>query len=269
MTDDRGPRVAPVRLAALHMRMGALHELQYRANFWVQLGNSVVVLATGIIAISLVFYQTNTLGGWTRPELLALMGIHIMIGGVIRTLIQPNVTRLLEEVQEGKLDYALIRPIDSQLLVSVREISLWSAIDVALGLGVVVWATLSMSETVGAAQVAAFLVTAACGMVIMYCIWMAMATITFKLVDIYRSVQVLGGIYDAARWPVSIYPGWLRGTLTFVIPLAFAVTVPAEAVADRLDWSTLAWALVVTGVAAILTRRLWLWGVKGYSGASA
>lgn len=268
MTDHR-VKTGPMRLAALHMRLGALHELQYRANFWVQLGNSVIVLATGIVAISLVFYQTDTLGGWNRPELVALMGIHIMIGGVIRTLIQPNVTRLLEEVQEGKLDYALIRPIDSQLLVSVREISLWSIIDVVLGLGVVTWAALNMAGIVGVPQVLAFLVTALCGVVIMYCIWMAMATITFKLVDIYRSVQVLGGIYDAARWPVSIYPGWLRGALTFVIPLAFAVTVPAEAVSARLDWSMLVWALVVTTLAATLTRRLWRWGVRGYSGASA
>jgi ABC-2 type transport system permease protein len=269
MSRPQDTQMGPMRLAALHMRMGALHELQYRANFWVQLGNSVIVLATGIVAIALVFYQTDTLGGWTRPELIALMGIHIMIGGVIRTLIQPNVTRLLEEVQEGKLDYALIRPIDSQLLVSVREISLWSMIDVVMGLGVVVWAAFDMTGVVGVGQVLAFLVTAACGIVIMYCIWMAMATITFKLVDIYRSVQVLGGIYDAARWPVSIYPGWLRGALTFIIPLAFAVTVPAEAVSARLDWTMLVWALVVTAIAAALTRRLWRWGVRGYSGASA
>lgn len=262
-------RLRPTMVALLHLRMGALHELQYRANFWVQLGNSAIALATGLIAISLVYNQTTSLGGWAQPELLALMGIHILIGGVIRTIIQPNIVRLLEDVQEGQLDYALVRPIDVQLLVSVRQISIWNLIDVAIGLGVVVWAVNDMTATIGIGNVLAFVLTAACGMVIMYCLWMIMATVAFKLIDIYQMVQTLSGIYDAARWPVSIYPGWLRGTLTFVIPLAFAVTVPAEAISARLSWTMLAWAVVVTTIVAFATRRLWIWSLKDYSGASA
>jgi ABC-2 type transport system permease protein len=68
------------------------------------------------------------------------MGVHIAIGGILKTLIQPNMNRLMQDVQEGTLDYALTRPTDSQLMVSVKEVSLWSAVDLILGLGVVAWA---------------------------------------------------------------------------------------------------------------------------------
>jgi ABC-2 type transport system permease protein len=70
------------------------------------------------------FSGTNDLAGWSRPELLAVMGVHILMGGFLQATIQPNMIRLMEDVQEGMLDYALTKPADSQLLVSVREFHL-------------------------------------------------------------------------------------------------------------------------------------------------
>ncbi|MDH3190633.1 MAG: ABC-2 family transporter protein, partial [Acidimicrobiia bacterium] len=123
---------SPTRLAILHWKIGALNEMQYRLNFWVQLFNSAIALATGLIAIALVYGQTNSLAGWSQPELLAVMGVHIIIGGILKTFIQPNMNRLMDDVQQGTLDYALTRPADAQLMVSVKEVSLWSAIDIVL-----------------------------------------------------------------------------------------------------------------------------------------
>lgn len=269
MSGRRPVGAGPVALAWQHVRIGALNELQYRANFWVQLVNSLVALATGLVAIALVYGQTNSLGGWSRPELLAVMGVHILIGGVVRTFIQPNMNRLMEDIREGTLDYALTRPADAQLLVSVRQVSFWNLIDVIIGAGVVAWAVVSLTTTVGPIDIVLFLAALLCGMVIMYCIWLSFTTLSFRLVDIDEAMQMLTGIYEAARWPVTVYPAWLRGVLTFLVPLAFAVTVPAEAVATRLNWVSLPIGFVVTIIAVGVTRFLWRLGIRGYSGASA
>ena len=72
------------------------------------------------------------------------------------------------------------------------------------------------------------------------------------------------------HWPpVGIYPGWLRGALTFIIPLAFAITVPAEIVSGRVNWWWLALGVVVTVIALIGCRLIWRWGIRNYAGASA
>ena len=68
---------------------------------------------------------------------------------------------------------------------------------------------------------------------------------------------------------MGIYPGWLRFTLTVVVPVAFAVTVPAQAVTGRLDFQTL---LVTVSLALgllVASRLFWRFGLKSYSGASA
>ena len=115
-----------VNLAWAYMKIGVANELQYRANFFVQLLQSLIALATGLIGLWLVFNQTEDLSGWTQPELLAVMGVYIIMGGLIGSLIQPNMMRLMEEVQQGTLDYALTKPADAQGLVSIREFRLWS-----------------------------------------------------------------------------------------------------------------------------------------------
>ena len=53
------------------------------------------------------------------------------------------------------------------------------------------------------------------------------------------------------------------------MPVAFAVTVPAEALTGRLTGQTLLGALALTVLLAALARLVWRRGVKAYSGASA
>ena len=79
-----------LRLAFNYLRIGVLNEFQYRANFYIQILQTFIALATGLIGLNLVFSQTDQLGGWSKPELLAVMGVFITMGGVIRSAIQPN-----------------------------------------------------------------------------------------------------------------------------------------------------------------------------------
>ena len=120
----------PLRLFGIFFRISALNELQYRANLAIQLFQSLIALATGLAVLALVFGQTNNLAGWTQSELLVVMGVHILMGGVIRSAIQPNMERLMGDVRQGTLDYILTKPEDSQLMISVREFRIWQAVDV-------------------------------------------------------------------------------------------------------------------------------------------
>jgi ABC-2 type transport system permease protein len=76
-------------------------------------------------------------------------------------------------------------------------------------------------------------------------------------------------MYEAGRWPVSIYPGWLRFALTFIVPVAFAVTVPAQALAGTLTWQVLAGACVFAAALFAAARLFWKAGLRRYGSASS
>lgn len=258
-----------LRLGWLFFRVGTMNELQYRANFFIQLLQSAVSVATAIVVLALVYSHTDELNGWSESELLVVMGIQILLGGVIRTLIQPNMQRLMEEVRDGKLDFALTKPEDSQVLVSVRDVRIWRAVDVIAGAAVLGYGMNGLEVGVGAGDVLLFLGMLAVGTVTIYCFWLIIATLAFWIVNVWEIMELFDGIYQTGRWPVSIYPIWLRIGVTFIVPIAFAITVPAEAVTGRLEWATVALALGFCVAIFAFTRWWWGFGLRRYSGASA
>jgi ABC-2 type transport system permease protein len=82
-----------------------MNELQYRVIFVLQIFHSFIALGVGLAVLGLVYSLTTALRGWTRPELLAVKGVHILMGGLIGVSIQPNMSRLMEDVRQGTLDY--------------------------------------------------------------------------------------------------------------------------------------------------------------------
>jgi len=258
-----------IRLAWAFFRIGAMNDLQYRVNFFVQVFQSGLALATGLVGLSLVFDHTSTLGGWTRYELLAVMGVHILMGGLIRTAIQPNMERLMADVQEGTLDYALTKPADSQTLVSVREVRIWQSVDIVMGSIILIFAVAQIQTGVGIGQALAFASALLLGALMIYCFWLMLTTGAFWVIRMENIIELFQGVYQAGRWPVGVYPDWLRTGLTFLVPVAFAVTVPAEAVTSRLTPNTLLGAALLAALLMALTRFVWRRGLRRYSGASA
>lgn len=258
-----------LKLAWNYLRIGIANQMQYRVNFFTQLLESFVALGTGLIGLALVFSYTTDLGGWTRPELLAVLGVYVLMGGIIQSAIQPNMERLLDEIQDGTLDFALTKPVDGQIIVSIREFRFWQLVDVIVGFVVLVVAIVQMQEQVGVWQSLAFIFALLLGGIMIYCFWMIVSTSAFWLTRIFEIVNLFQGLYAAGRWPVSIYPGWLRVGLTFLIPVAFAVTVPAEALTARLTPLTLLGAVGLTCLFVLIARLIWRLGLRRYSGASS
>ncbi|MCB9112737.1 MAG: ABC-2 family transporter protein [Anaerolineales bacterium] len=257
------------RLAFSYLRIGIMNEFQYRANLYIQILQTFIALATGLIGLNLVFAQTSELGGWNKAELLAVMGVFTITGGVIRAAVQPNMERLMEEIREGTLDYALTKPADAQLFISVREFRLWQMVDVLTGFVVLVVALIQLNWLVDLWSVLGFLSALVMGAVMVYCFWLIITSTAFWFVRVHEIANLFEGLYAAGRWPVDIYPNWLRYGLTFLVPVAFAVTVPAEALTGRLTLQTWLVALGLTVALFIISRVIWRIGLRNYSGASA
>lgn len=258
-----------LRVTWLFLKVGVLNELQYRVNFLVSLLQSLVQVVTGLVVLALVYSHTTELNGWTQSELLCLLGIQILLGGVIRTFIQPNMMQLMEDVQQGTLDYALTKPEDAQVLVSVRRFQIWQVVDVVSGLILLAVGISGLGPPVGVVDALTFLVALALGTVMIYCFWLVMTTGAFWIVRMENVAELFDGVYLTGRFPVGIYPTWLRLSVTFLVPIGFAVTVPAEAVTSRLDWQTMLFAACFAVVLFAFTRWFWRFGLRNYTGASA
>jgi len=258
-----------LRLAFMYLRVGVLNELQYRANFFVAAFQSVLAVAVGLIVLALVYSHTQTLNGWTESELLVIIGVQILLGGVIHSTIQPNMQRLVDEVRDGKLDFLLTKPADAQALVSLREVQIWQGVDIISGAVIVIVGAIRTGHSVGIGHVFAFLGLLLLGALLLYCFWLIMATGSFWIVNMFFLAELFEGIYQTGRWPIGVYPVWLKYSMTYLVPIGFAVTVPAQAMTSRLHWGTVGIAIGFGVALLAFTRWFWRFGLSRYSGASA
>jgi ABC-2 type transport system permease protein len=258
-----------LRLFWVFLRVSVLSELAYRANFFLQLFESLVDLGTALGGLAVVFSYTDTLGGWRPNEVLALVGVFFLVGGAIHLVIEPSMQRLIEAVSEGTLDFTLTKPADAQFLVSIQRVEIWKLTDLVLGAGVLVFALVRMGTRLGAWQAAGFAAALAAGGLIVYSFWLMLATLSFWFVRVENILVIFQSMYEAGRWPVSLYPRWLRFSLTFLVPVAFATTVPAQALSGRLTGRTLLGAGALAVLLLVVSRLFWRAGVRRYSGASA
>ena len=263
-------RASAPRLAWSFFRVGAMNELQYRSNFFLQLLQSVLTLGAGLVGLAVVFGRTTDLGGWTRPELLVVMGVFTMVGGIANTFVVPNMQKLVEDIQRGTLDYALTKPADAQTLVSVRHVSIWHSVDIFAGLIVLIVALAQLNDGSDALRRAmSFIMLLLLGSWTIYCFWLILASSAFWFIRVGEMQELFQGLFRSAQYPVRIYPGWMRFGLTFVVPIGFAVTVPAEAATNRLTTTTVVVALAAAVALGIGSRWIWRLGLRRYSGASA
>ncbi len=258
-----------LRLLIAFFWVGVAGEVAYRVNFFFQLFQSLISLGVAVTGLSVVFSYTDTLGGWGQDEILALVGVYLLVGGIIGLVIQPGMQQFIESVRDGTLDFTLTKPEDAQLLVSIRRINIWSLIDIILGLGVLVFALVRLGQKVGGGEAAEFLLMLAAGAIIIYSFFLILATLSFWFVRVENFLTIFQSMYEAGRWPVSLYPGWLRYGLTFVVPVAFATTVPVEALTGRLTWVTLLVAIALAAALFTVSRFFWQVGLRHYSGTSA
>ena len=263
-------RVSAHRLAWSFFRVGAMNELQYRSNFFIQLLQSGLTLGAGLVGLAVVFGRTTNLSGWSRPELLVVMGVFTMIGGITNTFVVPNMQKLVEDIQRGTLDFTLTKPADAQILVSVRQVSIWRSVDIVAGLIVLIVALIQLNDSNDAlGRGLSFVFLLLLGSWTVYCFWLILASSAFWFIRVGEMEELFHGLFRSGQYPVGVYPEWMRFGLTFIVPIGFAVTVPSEAAANRLTGSTIGMALAAATVFGFASRWIWRTGLRHYSGASA
>jgi ABC-2 type transport system permease protein len=258
-------------ILAVYIRASLQNELAYRINLIVNVALALVGLGTAAAGVAVIFSHTTTLRGWTLAETLLLLGVYTIVNGILNVFVAPNLDQLSQSIQQGTLDFTLLKPAGSQFLVSFQRCVVWGITDVILGFGIIAYSLLRLSNEGGlaAGRFVLFAVTLTSGIVVLYCIWIMLATMAFWFIKIDNLTTVLHSFFGMGRFPVDAYPLWMRRVLTFVIPVALVTTVPAEALSGRLAPLVPLISVVVAAVMIWLSTRLWRLGLGQYTSASS
>jgi ABC-2 type transport system permease protein len=222
-----------------------------------------------VISFLLLYRFTDQVAGWSQAEVLMLVGVYRMIEGLINLQIAPNMQAVSGYIRSGEMDFMLLRPVSSQFLVSLRALVLPEGVNVLIGLTLLVYA----GSVAGVRWSAGGVLTAgafgACGLLMLYALWLFMVTFAFWLVQINNLDIFFYSLFETARYPVTFFKSVLRAVLTFAFPVAFATTFPTQALRSQADLRLLPVGVALAAALLLGTHMFWNFAVRHYSSASS
>ncbi len=255
------------RLLGTQIRASLLLGLQYRSDFLIDGFVEVFWMITALVPLLVVFRIRSTIGGWSFAQSLMVMGWFTFLQGVLEGAINPSLASVVDHVRKGTLDFVLIKPADAQFLVSTARFAPWRAINVVTAVVIFGWGFHLLGRAPTFLALAAAAVALVAAVAVLYSLWIVTVSAAFYVVRIDNLSYLFNAVFDAGRWPIGIFRGFVRFAFTFLIPLALMTTYPAEALLGILPVSTLFAALAGAGLALAIARAVWTASIARYTSA--
>ena len=249
----------------------SLHTLvQYRSDLLASLFASILSAATALIGILVVALNTESLNGWNSAGLILLLGVHYIIGGVVGCSLAPSLGETVELIRDGSFDYIVVQPIDAQFYSGARVFRADAVAGVVTGVVLILAVASRLDITL--ASVAMFLVTLVAALLCVAGWQYSVAGLAFTLIRVDALFIAFDQLYEqAGRWPVNVFPSYLRGILTLIFPILLCVSVPAaslSATGTMVPRGAVV-ALLCTAVGFLaLSRLIWKCGLRRYVGGA-
>lgn len=244
-------------------------ELEFRANFWAKVAQNLIWMTYFILIIEVIYRNTETVAGWTLSDMYILTATCFMINSLTVMTVETNLQEIPEKVRKGTLDFDILKPVDTQFLISVRKFHFDEIGTFIVGVLLAFYGCWKSGYQVGFFDVTSYLVLFCCSVVIFYSFLLILMTTGIWLVRV-DNLWVLGeSVFTVARFPVDIIQRSVQRLLTYGIPLAFIATIPTRALMGKLDSIFVLVALLWAIGFSLLSRWFWQFALRYYTSASS
>lgn len=248
--------------------MSLRRSLAHRTNLVFEGLVSVTNVAAGLLVLAVIFGQTETLAGWTQADVVVLLGTYHIASGILWTFIEPNVAWFRNQVIDGKLDDTLLKPVSSLFMTSLGSCAPWGLFQVVVGLVVVGVGSQIGAQSPELDQWASWVLLMMVAVVMIWSSRVFLACLALWVPGFQPEV-----LYQAAwqfgRYPVGIYPAAIRSVLTWVIPIAFITSLPAQALTRGVSFWWIGGGLAVAAGSIVLVNLVWNAGLRRYTSATS
>jgi len=259
-----------LRLYAYFVRFSFSRAMEFRVDFYFRIVMDTVFYLVQLAFFTILFQHTAALGGWSIDQAYIFAATIFMNDALHMTIFSNNVWWLPTFVNRGDVDYYLTRPVSSLFFLSLREFAANSFLNVAIAGGILAWALLRYPAPLDPANLAIYLCMVPVGVFIYYCLSMLFLMPVFWLHSNHGLREIMFHLVKYSEKPDGIYKGWVRRTLTSILPFALLSSFPARALFDgESAWWIAGHMLLAAGCLFALVAMVWRQALRGYASASS
>lgn len=257
-----------------------MRDMAFRGNFLINAVTRLFWFAAQLTYYELIFMNVEFIQGWTRPQYYAFMATGMLINSIVEMFFMPNCAHFSELIRTGNLDFALLKPIDTQFLISCEKVEFSMLNQMLFAVGLLSYGLVGIGAPVSIGQAVAYVMFVIVGVMFFYSLMILVASTSVwlgrnqGLYDFWFYITVF------ARYPRNIYNGVdpsrveagevLQATFTYLLPILLVVTVPAEFLAKGMgSWEYPAIGLMASTIGLVVSRVAFQRALLSYRSASS
>lgn len=270
------------RVLLTFARNSLVRDMTFRSNFIIDTISSMSWVFMNLGFYVLIFRYAPMIGagtGWGQYQFFVFLATGLLINSVVQAFFMTNADEFSELIRTGRLDFALLKPIDTQFLVSCQRIEWSSAGNFLVGLGLLIFAFAKLGYVPGLVECLLYPLYLACGVAILYSLMIALSASSVWLGRNQTLYDFWFYITNFSRYPMEIYSGPfgtpLRLFFTYVVPVLVVVNVPARLLVRSVrpdsaeDWLLPFFALAATAICLVASRWVFTQSLTRYRSASS
>jgi ABC-2 type transport system permease protein len=257
------------RLLFQFVKNSAMRDMEFRSHFIIQVITEVLWAFVTIFSLEMIFYQTNSLGGWSKGEVFLLYGFYRLASSIDYIFFARSIRSFSYLVNSGDFDLILIRPVNTLFISFTRLIDTARIFPIAIGVVMVYYASQLIAITWTPATVLYLGILLIIAVMIRFSIEIILILPIFWLQKLENIVDFQMSLFSIARFPKDAFPDAMRQFFSFVIPILFVAAVPSEILLGKATPYTFLLLLMVAGISFTSMYAGFFIALRHYSSASS
>lgn len=268
-----------LRVLATFARNSLVRDMSFRSNFLIECVSSISWVLMNLGFYVLIFNYTDSIGagtGWGKYQFFAFLATTMFVNSLVQAFFMPNAEEFSELIRTGGLDFALLKPIDTQFLISMQKTDWSSLANFIFAAGLLGYSAYHLDYRPTVGQLICYPLYLVSGVAILYSLMILLAATSVWLGRNQSLYDFWFYITNFSRYPMEIYRGRIGTPLqvcfTFVVPVLIVVNVPARLITRPLEeggWRLLAFGMAAAVVSVAASRWVFQRALTAYRSASS
>lgn len=239
-----------------------------RINFFNSIISSAIWSIFGIVSILLLTSRTSSVLGWTRSEILLLAAIYNIIFSIFYCFFSENFEELPLTIHLGRLDGLLLKPMNTQFLISAYKFGFHNIIRFTIGILFLLYLLQSMHIQITFLHLSLFIFICFLSIIIIYSLWFLVMTTTIWFSELQNLPEFMFAVQNVTRYPGEIYKNFSFFLYLLFFPLTLVATVPVRAITGKLTLTESLAILLTAGILFYLSQKFFHFALRFYTNAS-
>ncbi|MES3036347.1 MAG: ABC-2 family transporter protein [Bdellovibrionota bacterium] len=245
-----------------------ISDLEFRFNFATRIITDIFWYLAQVVTFEVLFLHTPIIGHWNINQTRVFLGVLFIIDALYMTFLADNLDKFSEKVRRGELDLLLMKPVNSQFMVSFQRVATASLGNLIIAL---MWMTYALYQLPDLHPLRIFwlIVLIPVGFSTLYVVRFCFSVVSLIFVRGENIQFIWFQLYKLGMRPDSIYFPWLRYIVLTILPVGLIASVPARAILDPPNWPLFLWAFASVPIFIWFSNRFWKYCLSKYNSASS